>query len=85
MGASWSDYDLSIFANKSIQIAYVRIHIPRCAENPKTRREQMLSLSEFKSLLQISVDTYDDLFAIYEPVVADVVKQITRVSYGLTF
>lgn len=45
----------------------------------------MLSLSEFKSLLQISGDTYDDLFAIYEPIVADVVKQITRVSYGLTF
>lgn len=45
----------------------------------------MLSLSEFKSLLQVSDVTYDDLFSVYEPGVAGVVEQITGIRYGLSY
>ncbi|MCF8012487.1 MAG: hypothetical protein K9L56_14540 [Clostridiales bacterium] len=45
----------------------------------------MLSLSEFKSLLQISDVTYDTLFTVYEPGVTGVVEDITGVHYTQTY
>lgn len=45
----------------------------------------MLSLSEFKSLLQISDATYDTLFSVYEPVVAGVIEEITGVRFALSY
>ena len=45
----------------------------------------MLTLSQFKSLLQISDSTYDDNFVIYEPVVADDVEDITHIHFDLSY
>lgn len=45
----------------------------------------MLSLSEFKSLLQISNTDYDSVFSVYEPGVAGVVEDITGVRYSQTY
>lgn len=45
----------------------------------------MVTLSEFKELLQITNSDYDNTFEVYEPVVDDVVTDITKVRYGLMY
>lgn len=44
----------------------------------------MLSLEEFKELLQISDTTYDTVFATYEPIVASDVEGITNIIYNVS-
>lgn len=45
----------------------------------------MLSLSEFKSYLQISDSTYDTLFAIYEPIIQELIEKITGKRFGVSY